>query len=125
MSKDSTTFVGLDVHRNPSPPRSARDRTRSSGTRMGWLSAGHAPCWSKPPGAYRYSPKVSAIIEKRAQQIDSQIRALAWKAQPRLSTRYRRLAARGKHYNVVVTAIARELGAFIWAAARIVNPSNP
>ncbi|TAK51945.1 MAG: IS110 family transposase [Gammaproteobacteria bacterium] len=71
--------------------------------------------------AYRYSPKVSAIIERRAQTIDPQIRALAWKAQLRLSTRYRRLAARGKHHNVVVTAIARELGAFIWAAARLVT----
>lgn len=75
--------------------------------------------------AYRYTPKVSAIIERRAQQIDPQIRDLAWKAQLRLTARYRRLAARGKHHNVVVTAIARELGAFIWAAARIVKPASP
>lgn len=71
--------------------------------------------------AYRYTPKVSAIIERRAQTIDPQIRDLAWKAQLRLTARYRRLAARGKHHNVVVTAIARELGAFIWAAARLVR----
>ena len=32
--------------------------------------------------------------------------------------RFRRLAARGKHANVVVTAIARELLAFMWAIAK-------
>jgi transposase len=74
--------------------------------------------------AYRYTPKVSAIIERRAQSIDPQIRELAWKAQLRLTARYRRLSARGKHHNVVITAIARELGAFIWAAARLVKPNT-
>jgi len=68
--------------------------------------------------AYRYPAKVSRIIEARSQEVDPAIRALAWKAQVRLCHRYRRLAARGKHANVVVTAIARELAAFIWDAAR-------
>jgi len=71
--------------------------------------------------AYRYTPKVSAIIERRAQDIDPAIRELAWKAQLRLTQRYRRLSARGKHHNLVVTAVARELAAFIWAAARLVE----
>jgi transposase len=39
-------------------------------------------------------------------------------SQVRLCKRYRRLVARGKHPNVVVTAIARELSAFMWAIAR-------
>jgi len=68
--------------------------------------------------AYRYTPKVSAIIEKRSQHIDPRIRDLAWKAQLRLSRKFRRLSARGKHPNLVVTAVARELAAFIWAADR-------
>jgi transposase len=42
------------------------------------------------------------------------------KAQVRLCKRFRRLAARGKHHNVIVTAIARELLAFMWAMARAV-----
>lgn len=74
--------------------------------------------------AYRYTPKVSAIIEKRAQAIDPRVRELAWKAQLRLSHKYRRLSARGKHANVVVTAVARELAAFIWDAARTIEHPN-
>jgi hypothetical protein len=71
--------------------------------------------------AYRYSPKVSPIIERRAQQLDPKIRALAWKAQLRLTHKYRRLSARGKHANLVVTAVARELAGFIWDAARVIE----
>jgi hypothetical protein len=36
----------------------------------------------------------------------------------RLCKRFRRLVGRGKHPNVVVTAIARELIAFMWAIAK-------
>lgn len=68
--------------------------------------------------AYRYNAKVSGIIERRAQNIDPAIRDLAWKAQLRLTRKYRRLIGRGKHKNVAVTAVARELAAFIWDAAR-------
>jgi len=71
--------------------------------------------------AYRYHPKVSRIIEQRAGHIDPRVRNLAWKAQLRLTHRYRRLSARGKHANVVVTAVARELAAFIWDTARLIQ----
>lgn len=71
--------------------------------------------------AYRYSPKVSPIIEQRAQHLDPQIRAIAWKAQLRLSHKYRRLVTRGKHRNTAVTAVARELAGFIWDAARFIE----
>ena len=36
----------------------------------------------------------------------------------RLCKRYRRLLARDKHANIVTTAIARELLAFMWAIAK-------
>jgi transposase len=71
--------------------------------------------------AYRHTPKVSPIIERRAQDIDPAIRALAWKAQLRLSHKYRRMSARGKPRNVIVTAVARELAGFLWDAARVVT----
>jgi transposase len=71
--------------------------------------------------AYRYTPKVSPIIEQRAQHLDPKIRALAWKAQLRLTHKYRRLIARGKHANLVVTAVARELAGFIWDVARLIE----
>ena len=74
--------------------------------------------------AYRYHPKVSGIIERRSQQIDPAIRDLAWKAQLRLTRKYQRLIARGKHKNVAVTAVARELAAFIWDAAHVLNRST-
>lgn len=74
--------------------------------------------------AYRHHPKVSPIIEIRAQQIDPAIRAIAWKAQLRLTSKYRRLRARGKQHNVIVTAIARELAGFLWDAARLATTAH-
>jgi transposase len=41
---------------------------------------------------------------------------IAWRAQRRLHRRYRVLAARGKPKQVIVTAVARELTGFLWAA---------
>ncbi len=37
------------------------------------------------------------------------------------------IRSKGKHYNVVVTAIAREMIAYIWAIARetVLSPVNP
>ena len=47
---------------------------------------------------------------------------MAWKAQVRLSARYRFLIARGKSAPTAIVAIARELVGFIWAIARMVEP---
>jgi transposase len=68
--------------------------------------------------AYQYPAKVSPHIRKRLEGLPKPIQDIAWKAQVRLCKRFRRLVARGKHPNVVVTAIARELAAFMWAIAR-------
>jgi hypothetical protein len=46
------------------------------------------------------------------------IQDLGWKAQVRLYKRFRRLVARGKHPNLAVTAVTRELIAFTWANAK-------
>ena len=51
------------------------------------------------------------------------IRDIAWKGQMRLCSRYRRLAAAGKPKVVVTTAIAREMVGFVWAIARIAQPT--
>ncbi len=48
-----------------------------------------------------------------------EVRDIAWKAQARLTKRYRALTARGKRTTVATTAIARELAAFMWAIARL------
>jgi hypothetical protein len=46
------------------------------------------------------------------------VRDIAWRAQVRLCKRFQKMIARGKNANVVVTAIARELAAFMWAIAK-------
>ena len=68
--------------------------------------------------AYRHPAKVSQHIQTRIDALPKPIQAIGWKAQVRLCKRFRRLTARGKHPNVVVTAIARELIAFMWAIAK-------
>jgi len=68
--------------------------------------------------AYRYPAKVSAHLQQRIQRCPKPIQEIAWKAQVRLCKRYRRMVARGKNPNIVVTAIAREILAFLWAIAR-------
>jgi transposase len=68
--------------------------------------------------SYRFPAKVSPHIQKRLEGLPQTVRDIAWKAQVRLCRRFRRMLARGKNPNVVVTAIARELAAFMWAIAR-------
>jgi transposase len=68
--------------------------------------------------AYRYPAKVSPHIQTRIEGLPKTVQDIGWKAQVRLCKRFRRLSSRGKHSNLVVTAIAREMLAFMWAIAR-------
>ena len=68
--------------------------------------------------AYRYPAKVSRHLQLRLETVPAEVQAIAWKAQVRLCRRYQQRAARGKHVNQVVVAIAREMAAFAWAIAR-------
>ena len=70
--------------------------------------------------AYRLPARKSPTIRRRQQGLTEDVLDIAWKAQLRLCHRYRRMMARGKKHNVVITAIARELAGFIWAIARSV-----
>ena len=67
--------------------------------------------------------RVSRKLNDRNEKLSPAIRDIAWKGQIRLCTRYRRLAAPGKPKVVVTTAIAREMVGFIWAIARITQPT--
>ncbi|GAC1043915.1 hypothetical protein thsrh120_39190 [Rhizobium sp. No.120] len=67
---------------------------------------------------YRHPPKVGAKKLYRLEEAPPKVREIAWKAQSRLTARYRTLAGRGKRTTVVCTAIARELTGFMWAVAR-------
>jgi len=65
--------------------------------------------------AYRFPPRYGKALRTRQRGQPDTITAIAWKAQHRLNTRYRRLLGRGKPTAQVVTAVARELVGFIWA----------
>ena len=67
---------------------------------------------------------LAAVIQKRIDALPKPMQDLGWKAQVRLCKRFRRLTARGKHPNVAVTAIARELTGFVWAIAQEVSPAS-
>lgn len=77
--------------------------------------------------SYRYSANISTELQKRQEGLPKAVIDIAWQAQLRLCRRYQRLIHKGKHYNVVVTAIAREMIAYIWAISReVVLPQvNP
>jgi transposase len=67
--------------------------------------------------AYRLPARVSRVLLKRQEGLSKEVCEISWKAQVRLCSRYRRLWAKGKPKQVIVTAIARELCAFMWAVA--------
>jgi transposase len=69
---------------------------------------------------YHHPARKSAFLERRAERTPEAVQDIAWKAQKRLCTRFRRLEARGKLKVQVVTAIARELAGFVWAIGQAV-----
>ena len=67
---------------------------------------------------YRHRPHVGVRLARRQKGQPREVIAISWRAQTRLNYRYRRLLAGGK--NKVVTALARELLAFIWEILQVV-----
>lgn len=74
--------------------------------------------------SYRYPARISTEMQKRQEGLPKNIIDIAWRAQQRLCRRYQRLLRKGKNYNVVTTAIAREIIAYIWAISREVTLSK-
>jgi len=76
---------------------------------------------------YRYAANISTELQLRQEDLGKTIVDIAWKAQLRLCRRYQTMLRRGKHYNVIVTAIAREMIAYIWAISReiVLTPVEP
>jgi len=72
---------------------------------------------------YRLKPKISRCIFIRQENLPEKITAVAWKAQLRLSHRFRLLGSKGKPQQKVVIAVARELAGFMWAIAKEVPVS--
>jgi transposase len=61
----------------------------------------------------------------RIEQAPPKMREIAWKAQTRLTARYRTLSGRGKKTTIVCAAVARELAGFMWAVAREASAAGP
>ena len=71
--------------------------------------------------AYRLPPKISSALSRRQEGLSAAVRDVSWRAQNRLHRRFCRLTLRGLHRNKVIIAVARELTAFIWELARVVD----
>jgi transposase len=73
--------------------------------------------------AYCHAPRVSRPLEVRQQGQSKSVRDIAWRAQLRLTQRFKHLRmGRKLPQNKVCVAIARELCGFIWDIARQVKP---
>lgn len=73
---------------------------------------------------YQHSPRVSPIIATRQDQLPKAITDIAWAAQLRLHSKFKRLLARRVMKNKAVVAVARELAGFIWAIGCEVHSST-
>jgi transposase len=74
--------------------------------------------------SYRHPPRVGKDKQEKVAAAPPAVREIAWKAQCRLSRRYRALVRRGKLKTVAITAVAREFAGFIWAVARAANAAR-
>lgn len=109
-------FVGLV----PSLNATGRERHTGKITKTG---NGHVRrCLVEAAWSFRHPARRTAHLRRRLVNQPPEVQELAWKAQVRLCGRYRKLVGRRKQPNKVVTAIARELIAFLWATARLVGP---
>jgi len=72
---------------------------------------------------YRHPPRIGKLKLYKLERVSPAVREVAWKAQSRLTSRYRALSARGKKTTIVCTAIARELVGFMWSIGRQARPA--
>jgi transposase len=111
-------YVGLVPSENSSGTR----RHQGSITKAGNSAVRRA--FVEAAWAYQHNARVSSVIARRQTELPQSVTDLAWKAQLRLCTRFRKLAARGVNRNKIVVAIARELAGFVWAAGQQVGPTQ-
>jgi transposase len=103
-------FVGLV----PSEHSSGTTRARGAITKTG--NAHLRRVLVEAAWHYRHHPFIGQGLRQRQRGAPPAVIAQAWTAQQRLHRKYQRLAARGKPKQQVVTAVARELTGFVWAA---------
>jgi transposase len=97
--------------------RSTGDTVRRGGiTKAGNGRVPHLPIESA--WTYRHPPRIGKVKLYKIEAAPPRVREIAWKAQTRLTARYRALSVRGKRTTVVCAAIARELVGFMWCVAK-------
>jgi transposase len=116
--RELMAFLGLVPSEYSSGPRVRRGAITKAGNPHARRLLAEA-AW-----AYQGVPRIGRQMLSRQEALPPAICAIAWKAQLRLTSRFRRLVARGKAKPKVATAIARELTGFIWAIAQEV-PAPP
>jgi len=73
--------------------------------------------------SYRHPARVGPSKLAKLEAVPVAVQEIAWKAQTRLTARYRALRRAGKLDVVAMTAVARELAAFVWAVGQASNTS--
>lgn len=104
-------FLGLV----PSEHSSGEQRKQGAITKTGNTYARHV--MNQASWAYRHQPALTVTIRKRQENLPAWLVDISWRAQKRLSKRYRRLAST-RNSQIAITAVARELTGFLWAAMR-------
>jgi transposase len=74
--------------------------------------------------AYRFPARVSRTKQAQLEGLPRTVREIAWKGQLRLCSRSRNMIRAGKHKAIAITAIAREMAAFLWAIGQEVQPAH-
>ena len=67
--------------------------------------------------SYSHRPAIGVKLRHRQVGLDPELVAFSWKAQQRLTGRFRKLSAL-KPRNVATVAVARELAGFVWEVMR-------
>jgi transposase len=70
---------------------------------------------------YRFPARIGRELQKRQEGQPKEVCDIAWKAQLRLTKRFRRLESRRLQANKICVAVARELVGFAWDIARQVR----
>jgi len=110
-AKQIMAYLGLvpsEHSSGGSTRRGSITKTGNGHVRRAIIEAAHSYC---------HPARESRVLLKRLDGLPKEVRDIAWKAQLRLCGRFKRLVAKGKNKNTVVTATARELAAFMWAIA--------
>ena len=111
-ARDLMGYLGLV----PSEHSTGERVRKGAITKTGNAHARHA--MTEAAWHYRHPARIGPHLLARQQQQPRSVRQISWKAQLRLSARFKALLARGLHKNKVCIAVARELAGFVWAIAR-------